>query len=368
MATGRFPRVPAIAVFSAARLGAGGRYVNAGDELLTRRLVGWLVDSVPDIEVSRTLGGAAGLVDADGAPPDAVTVFDPRDLQAAARAIRRADLVLLGGGTLLQIDAADSFIPRGMARYVTTVSWLCRVLRTPYLLVGVGVELPPRGWNRRRLVAVARHASRCLVREAQAARDLADAGVEAQVVGDVYLAPAAHPTPVGAPVHATADRAARYGVISPRYDLRPQELAELVALVAALPHVDHWYLLVMHRSPGADDHDAAVTLAAWLTAGSWTIVDGTDRPEAVPPLVAHAEVCMAMRLHAAYIALDEGTPLRLVGDRDKVQRLARALAGADPAHDADAPRDTWAQAERSLVDQALRTEVVAALAVAGAVP
>lgn len=360
MATGRFPRVPAIAVFSAARLGPEGRYVNAGDELLTRRLVGWLRASRSDVEVSRTLGGSGARSSTDADRPDAATTFDPRDLRASVAAIRRADLVVLGGGTLLQSDAPDSIIPQGMARYVSTVSWLCRALRTPYVLVGVGVELPPPGWSRRRLVAVARHASRCLVREAQAAQELDGEGVASEVVGDVYLAPSSATSPPDP--EAEPRRTDRpYGVISPRYDARPEELADLVGIASERSEVDHWYLLAMHRSPGADDLAAATALSRSLEAGRWTIVDGTAHPEAVPPLLAAAELCVAMRLHAAYVALDEGTPLLLVGDRDKVRRLASELTAAETDAGPLAAAQAWARAGRARLEHALRTEVVGAL-------
>lgn len=346
-----------VAVFSAARTGEDGAFVNAGDELLTQRLVSWLQHERPDGSVVRTLGRSRSRTASTPKPTvlggDAPETFDPRDLRACVRAIRQADLVVIGGGTLLQVDGADGFVPTGMTRYVATIALLCFVLRTPYQLVGVGVELPARGWSRRRLVSVARHAQRCLVREEEAAAELAAAGVPSEVVGDVYFAPGA--ARVGTPGSDPAG--SPYGVISLRYDLTTEDATHIGELVAAWPAIDRWVIVGMHRAPGHDDLQAVERLAGILPADRQSLVDGTSNPTAVPPLVAGATVAIAMRLHAAYVALDAGTPVRLVGSHAKVRRLAEALQRAEdeaPGHG----QDRWTAAERARLEAALCRHVL----------
>lgn len=341
--------MPAIAVLSAARTTPSGAYLNAGDELLTRRLVGWLRRELPDARIVRSLGGRTAPRDGGDLVADAT--IDPRELVTTWQAIRRSDVVLIGGGTLLQADAPPGRVPAGMVRYVATVSAMCRLAGVHHAFAGVGVELPEHRRDRALLVAAARGADRCLVRDAESAEALAGEGVASSVVGDAYLLP-----PRAASVGTAPDERTT-GLIAPRADLTAADAEEVGRRLAAHPEVAHWTVVAMHRDPGGVDDLRAVDLLGPVLEGrSWSTLDATERPGELPALAAAAATCIAMRLHAAYVAIDASTPVELVGTAAKVRRLAGQLA-EDPTGGV-----AWASDASQRLDAALRGELDALLA------
>src|SRR5699024_10185794 len=100
-----------------------------------------------------------------GGVADRVCVSRPGEL---FRAVRSADVVLLGGGTLLagHEDGRRSRVPRGFPRFLAAVTAAATATGTPVALVGVGAERWPDGAEDALLRWVVRRARSVWVRDA----------------------------------------------------------------------------------------------------------------------------------------------------------------------------------------------------------
>src|ERR1700729_3921567 len=104
-----------------------GSYVSVGDEALRSRF--------PGIEVKATFNLRGH--PADTLPADRVSI-EPRTL---IRSISRSDLVIVGGGTLLQDVASEPRFPvSGVLRFVSFVCAVAKLCGVPVVIAGVGAE------------------------------------------------------------------------------------------------------------------------------------------------------------------------------------------------------------------------------------
>jgi polysaccharide pyruvyl transferase WcaK-like protein len=134
-----------IFVVSGDRGEPGGWPRNIGDELLTERLASFL----------RTKGHSVTVADF-GSPSPRRHRLAVKTQGQLWRAIRSADLVLIGGGTMVQDDQPTRLFA-GLPRLCSTVVFLCSIARTPVGFVSVGVQTMSRripriafGWSMRR--------------------------------------------------------------------------------------------------------------------------------------------------------------------------------------------------------------------------
>jgi polysaccharide pyruvyl transferase CsaB len=110
---------------------------NLGDDAIARRLIERIREQDPAARVSLTVR----------ATDDArhrfkgATLIDRRSPLSLIRAIRRSDVLLLGGGCLLQNCSAHG--NRSLTYYLS-LAWLSRLCRRPVLLVAAGIG-PLRG-------------------------------------------------------------------------------------------------------------------------------------------------------------------------------------------------------------------------------
>ena len=166
-----------ILVCSSAVLTSDGDISNVGDEALTQVLA--------NAVATRTGACTHATLHLLGQPNTRLPEgrVPVRPLRALAREIYASDLVIAGGGTLLQEDVEPRvFEPTaGLLRYVGAVACLARLYRKPFMLAGIGAEQLDS--------AKARRAARFICRSAAAitVRDSASAALIKRVSGEDAL-------------------------------------------------------------------------------------------------------------------------------------------------------------------------------------
>lgn len=117
-------------------------------------------------------------------PPDIeVTLAGPRNTWHALHAIRNADLLLIGGGGIIQSKTSFGNLLFHMSR-----AWLAEAVGTPWGAVGIGAGPVPHRIGRSLLRWTFRRAQFVYVRDAGSARYLKNLGVTANVVEYTDLA------------------------------------------------------------------------------------------------------------------------------------------------------------------------------------
>jgi len=114
-----------------------GRPRNLGDQALGEALRSYL---------SERDGVTAVRYTASCRCQDATSHVHTRDLPALFAAVRWADLIVFGGGTLIDQDRAG--VLAGHIRLLATVAGMASATRTPYAFLGVGAESLGRGPQR----------------------------------------------------------------------------------------------------------------------------------------------------------------------------------------------------------------------------
>lgn len=117
-------------------VGAAG--FNLGDDAIAATLSAYLADRIGGAQITVTSLNAGRLARL-GVKEVAVNRHSIRGWLRLARSIRRSDLVLLGGGTLIQ-DALGCGIVRGMIPYIWQVSLLAKIHRRPVATVPIGID------------------------------------------------------------------------------------------------------------------------------------------------------------------------------------------------------------------------------------
>ncbi len=138
-------------------------FCNAGDEAMLSAMIGAFWDLEPGIRITVISGNPK-----DTAARHGVTAVHRFDMAGIARAVGDADLLLSGGGSLLQDVTSD----RSLYYYLSIV-WLAKRLGTPVMLYGQGVG-PVRG-------SLARSATRLVCRQADVIT-VRDAGSEQELL------------------------------------------------------------------------------------------------------------------------------------------------------------------------------------------
>lgn len=117
-------------------VGAAG--FNLGDDAIAATLATYLADRIGGAQITATTLNAGRLARL-GVKEVAVNRNSIRGWLRLARSIRHSDLVLLGGGTLIQ-DALGCGIVRGMIPYIWQVSLLAKIHRRPVATVPIGID------------------------------------------------------------------------------------------------------------------------------------------------------------------------------------------------------------------------------------
>ena len=301
---------------------------NLGDELVlagVRRLLGPQVRSVA-VSIDPTATSTS----------HGIGAVDHRALGRIARLARSADLVVLGGGGLIQDETSPANLPYHLSR-----AWLAQLAGTPVvgLALGVGRLSTPLG---RQLATTLTSLDAVSVRDAPSQALLAELGVPSVLAADAAIhltepRPALEGEPLGAtaaPVGSAGDRL----VVS----LRPWRGSGGLLPVswrASRGSAPDWLVPLL-----ADRLDRAVRTTGLPVRFVALQTDRDDqvhravaarmatRPEVVVPdrhsvltEIARGRVVVAMRYHAGIAATLAGRPSALIGYSPKVDALADTL-------------------------------------------
>jgi polysaccharide pyruvyl transferase CsaB len=259
----------------------------------------------------------AGISVLSADPPQTRRAHDVRAVSrwnplAVARALRRADGLFSGGGSLLQ----DVTSARPVS-YYAGVTQLARVLGRPYAVVAQGLGPLRREPNRRMARFALEHAAHVSLRDDRAIALARRLGVRRPIQRAADPALAALPwrdAPVGGgDGHVLVAVRGGYpadAVIGP-----------LRHAVATLARERRVVALPMH---GAIDRDASTALVAGLPGASVADPDASlaEKLEAI----ATASVVIGVRLHALVLAAAAGVPAVAISYDPKVDAFAQRAA------------------------------------------
>lgn len=274
---------------------------NIGDEALT--------DGLAQAFVRRGHRVLAALNGADGVAPGRVCLSRPA---ALVQAVRGADLVVLGGGTLLagHVDGA-SLLPQGHPRYLAVVTAVAAAYRKPVALVGVGAERWPSGIEDRLLRGVIGRAASVWVRDpASAALVEARCGRTARISGDAFF---------GARLAPAVPLTQRGGHVVVALSGRTTQ-AECAAVAERLSQVPDADVRIRCMDQHGDDAGVARDLARRLEAAGMSprLSPYVTDWRAAYAEMATARAVVASRLHALLFAGRAHTPSLAVGRSTKV--------------------------------------------------
>lgn len=302
----------------ARRIAISGYYGcgNTGDEAVLAGIV----------ETFRRLGLDAGITVLSGNPADTTARRPGVDsvhrfaLSSVLRALRRADLVISGGGSLLQdVTSARSI------HYYLFVLRAAQALRRKTMVYAQGVGPLVRPSSRRAVAAVLNRTDLVTVRDIESADLLRSIGVERPPVHVT-----ADPAFVLEPDTAAADRVLAGLRLSDRptvgVSLRPWSAAgdwpaEAAAGVRLGCEEIGARVLVIPMQPESDRG-----MWAEIREGE-AVIAGPMDPCAVRGVIGRCDLMIGMRLHSLIFAAGEGVPFIPIVYDPKVSALASA-AGA----------------------------------------
>lgn len=294
---------------------------NIGDELLCAMVVDALRRLDPDAritlqtrsaEVSRNYTGIdAGFV--EGFCPDTAYL---RNLPRHVRAAREADLLVIGGGGLIN----DYYTWASVFRYFADVLWAIAFGR-PYVFVGLGAVGARRRWLRPLVRFICRHAAGVYCRDAGSARRVATWGLR----DDVIVAP-----DLGHLIHdrladATAAGAPTVVNLREKPPLDPEAVRAMLAALAARGRL----VLLAAEHPDVSYYRRLLQDAPEPLRASCRIIEPQTLTEAIGHIAGAAAV-VAERLHVNLIAVHARRPLVALEYEDKVRQLLRE-AGLEQA-------------------------------------
>jgi polysaccharide pyruvyl transferase CsaB len=326
------PRAPTRAgrVFLAGAFGQG----NPGDEALLSAFASGIGESRPV---------AASTAPAATAAVHGIAAVGRDDMPSVAREIRRADAVVIAGGTIFKsLHPSCGRAPLSLLRRTAALAALTRALRKPLALVGVGAA-PLQGLAARGLArAIVRSADLLILRDEESASHLAA---------------------IGAPTPFRVGSDAAWTLLP---DPEPSA-ANGGPLVVALSHLAGDGRLAEQLAAGLEplvDAGTPVRLDPWQPEGDLelatdvaTRLGGRAAIGAVPSDLRSARddmtgarLVLAQRFHALVAAASAGVPALAVAHEPKLSGLARRLAL--PAVAADAPPESFTDAVRGALDHA----------------
>jgi polysaccharide pyruvyl transferase CsaB len=247
-----------------------------------------------------------------------------RPVGRTARLIAGADLLVFGGGGLLQDETSPFNLPYHLVR-----PWWAQLRDVPVVGLGLGAGPISRPGSRR-LVGLLRGAVAVSVRDAPSRELLTSCGVHSELGADLALG---LDVPTGAPedVITVSLRPWTGGGGWMPVGLRrtqPTSTAHLDAIAAGLDAASERTGLPIRFVALQADRDDGVhrSVGARLRA-PWTAV--TPGLHDVVEEVAAGRLVVAMRYHAGVAATLAGRPVTLIGYSPKVEALASELgAGA----------------------------------------
>jgi polysaccharide pyruvyl transferase CsaB len=305
-------------------------YRNAGDEWVLAGMLRSFRALAPSLEIEVLSGDPARTERQHEV--HAVPRMQPL---AVAGALRRADGLVSGGGSLLQ----DSTSARPVA-YYTGVAQLASTLGRPYVIHAQGLGPIRRTTNRVLAGRALRNASAVSLRDPASVALARELGVDRpiEVVPDPALG--LEPTPIVRPGPAPIVVAVRDWPAAPPF------LEPLHAALAELS-VEHPVIALPMQEP--DDRGPSLAAIAGIEHAS--VLDATAGLETRAGILAGAGLVIGMRLHALILAAAAGVPAIALSYDPKVDAFAGIAGqvvagdvgeGLDPARIVAAAREALA--------------------------
>jgi polysaccharide pyruvyl transferase CsaB len=297
---------------------------NLGDEAVLYSMLHALRRGIPGLEVTVLSNDPPATARDYG-----VRAVDRWNVREVAGAIRRADLLVSGGGSLLQdITGLQSLF------YYLGVIWLARLLRRPVVYYAQGIG-PVTSKSGRRLVGLTTRGARAVtVRDEESLQDLRAMGVRRPV--EVTADPVLGLRPEDIDMAAGAEILRRHGVtpgagvvgvsVRPLAGPAAWEM-ELARALDRLARAGRTVVFVPMQSPA--DLVISREVAAVMREPHVLISEKLNVPQMIS-LVGNLDLLVGMRLHALIFAAVCGVPPVGIAYDPKVERFLRRI-GVDPA-------------------------------------
>ena len=318
---------------------------NRGDDAISLTVQDWLARHFPDARLTVATLATVTSSTKPRAPNDIVHFTidrrSPFGLWRLVRAIAAQDVVLIGGGSLVQ-DKHGGGRWRGVLGYAWTVTAIARLLRKPMLGVCLGIDALESEGGRRAAREMLRRLAWIAVRdEASAAnlRALLGANTDAVILPDPAFgfAPGVRAPADASPGAAASDRAATggYFALAPAFEGHDEAhiATTFAGLVRALAeHYPGARFSLIAMDARADEDGGRLHRITDLLAGTGCIVDCVRPADATTAagILRGSRGVIAMRLHALILAYGH-VPVFCLSRTTKTEALmARyAIAGCD---------------------------------------
>ncbi len=330
------------------RIAVSGYYGfgNAGDEAILAAMIEGLRELVPDVRFTVISGDPACTARVHG-----VEAVPRADVAGVVRALAGSDLLLSGGGSLLQDVTSQRNIP-----YYLGLVALARALGKPVMLYAQGVG-PVSGAAGRWLIRrVCNAVQQITVRDEESLAALREMGVvhpPVEVTADASLAlePAAgfEGREALRAEGADPDRRPLVGLAlrSWREGADPAALARLAD--ALVEDLGAQVCFVAMQSP--EDEAMARAVLARMSRPGGVLLRGSDNPRELLALVGALDAVIGMRLHALIFAALTGVPLLGLSYDPKVDNFLRALGWEEALAVGQAPVERVVARVRSFLER-----------------
>jgi polysaccharide pyruvyl transferase CsaB len=314
---------------------------NTGDEAILSALVAGIRKRMPSARIVATSGDPGQTQQRHGI--DAIPWRDPLSI---AEAVRRCDLVVIGGGGLFQdyggVEVGTLLTPRhGGVTFYAGPAVLAALAKKPVALHGLGFGPLASAEARRIVRAVAGAAARISVRDAASRALLAEIGVpEARIsvaADPAFLLSSEHVRPEDILIGMGLEPRAPIVGVALRPWSRGTEPAAWEPAVAAgldlfVERTGATLLFVpFEKSPWTEDDDFALASRVrrrLARPDRAAVLSGLLAPQDTASLLAGCDLVLGMRFHATVFALAGAVPSVAIAYDPKVEALM-ARAGLD---------------------------------------
>ncbi|BDI28331.1 polysaccharide pyruvyl transferase CsaB [Capsulimonas corticalis] len=313
-------------------------FANAGDEAVLAGL----------IQSLRAGGGADLTIDALSIAPEetaathSVTASHRYQVKALIESLRRADLLLSGGGSLLQ----DVTSAHGVFYYLGVVR-LAQILgkKTMFIAQGIGPLIRPR--TRRMVASVANRLDAVTVRDPESLALLREIGVSRPPM-EVTADPALLLT---SRAPSTGTREGQIAVSLRPWAQSAESLPEMVAKASAIG-APNARAIAVAMQPQSDFAPMEQFARQWRQTSDQQTVSlpaSADAPLPLPDLlsaIGSSQMVVGMRLHALILAAAAGVPSAALAYDPKVGAFMRSTGQEDAVLDVHA-------ADQAALDQTI---------------
>lgn len=318
-------------------------FCNAGDDAL--------LSHIADGLRARGIRRIAALAKKGSDPAAGVRAVSRFHVLAVLRTIRKAKLLISGGGSLLQ-DATST----KSLWYYTTVIRAAKRAGVPVMILANGIGPIRKPSNRRRAAEAVRLADYVSVRENASARELTDMGIPAErirVTADPVYRSSDEPV-------SRTDNGTLVLSLRETADGRDSSGIENTA-VQALTEICRSYSLtavILPMQPSYDREICARAAARLAESGVEVTLAGDADREEMQKILRQARVVVGMRLHSLIFATAAGVPSLALSYDPKLDALMEYLGMEEyvlPAFETDA-----GELKKALSDLLSRREEVTA--------